>query len=99
MKAGNTVCLHLQQFKNNLRIDDMNKICFMAIAFCAVGGGIFFSVRNHVKTEKANELLFENVEALADGETGGVCLWSGSIVCPQTQVKVAYIDSYSLFNR
>lgn len=32
MQAEKTVCLHLQQFKNHLRIDDMNKIGFMAIA-------------------------------------------------------------------
>ena len=77
----------------------MNKIYFMAIAFCAVCGGIFLSVQNCVKTEKANELLFENVEALADGESGGNCKWTGSIVCPQAQVKVAYVSYYSLFNR
>lgn len=77
----------------------MCKFCFMAVVLCGMCGGIYLSLQNQVKAEKANELLFENVEALADGETGGVCLWSGSIVCPHTQVKVAYIDSYSLFKR
>ncbi len=46
-------------------------------------------------SEKLDDLLLENIEALAAGESGsdGQCLGSGSIVCPLTNQGVAHVQS------
>lgn len=77
----------------------MCKICLMAVAFCGICGGIYLSLQNQVKAEKTNDLLFENVEALADGESNGVCYSSGSVVCPYTNVTVLSIKYRSLLRK
>lgn len=52
---------------------------------------------NRKQKEITNELVFENVEALADGESGVVQCWgSGSVVCTLTGTKVEYIKGRSL---
>lgn len=50
------------------------------------------------KEEIVNNLLLENVEALASGEGGGTwCVATGCTICPATGEKVAYtMDSYNL---
>ena len=47
-------------------------------------------------SEKLDDLLLENIEALAAGESGsdGQCLGSGSIVCPLTNQGVAHVQIY-----
>lgn len=48
-----------------------------------------------------NALMLENVEALAAGEDAGkiICFGIGSLDCPDSKDKVAYVyQKYSLFN-
>ena len=47
-------------------------------------------------SESLDNLLLENIEALAAGESGsdGQCLGSGSIVCPLTNQGVAHVQIY-----
>ena len=46
--------------------------------------------------EKLDDLLLENIEALAAGESGddSKCFGSGSIVCPLTNQGVAHVQIY-----
>lgn len=46
--------------------------------------------------QKLDDLLLENIEALAAGESGsdGQCFGSGSIVCPLTNQGVAHVQIY-----
>ena len=48
-------------------------------------------------SEKLDDLLLENIEALAAGESGddSKCFGSGSIVCPLTNQGVAHVDRKS----
>lgn len=50
------------------------------------------------KEEIVNNLLLENVEALASGEGGGTwCVGTGCTICSATGEKVAYMaESYNL---
>lgn len=47
-------------------------------------------------SENLDILLLENIEALAAGESGsgGVCVGSGSVVCPLTKVGVEHVRIY-----
>ena len=47
-------------------------------------------------SEKLDDLLLENIEALAAGESGddSKCFGSGSIVCPLTNQGVAHVQIY-----
>lgn len=49
-----------------------------------------------IHSENLDNLLLENIEALAAGESGssGACVGSGSIVCPINQVGVAHVYNY-----
>ena len=54
------------------------------------------SVLSYVQISHSENLLWENIEALAAGESGsdGQCLGSGSIVCPLTNQGVAHVQIY-----
>ena len=51
-------------------------------------------------SEKLDDLLLENIEALAAGESGddSKCFGSGSIVCPLTNQGVAHVQIYYTLN-
>lgn len=66
-------------------------------AMAVVGVCMFFLYGNGKQRKITNELAFENVEALADEESGFVQCWgNGSVVCPLTGTKVEYIKGRSL---
>ena len=66
-------------------------------AMAVIGACLFFLYGNRKQKEITNELVFENVEALADGESGVVQYWgSRSVVCLLTGTKVEYIKGRSL---
>ena len=46
--------------------------------------------------ESLDNLLLENIEALAAGETGsgGACVGRGSVVCPLTKEGVEHVHIY-----
>lgn len=72
----------------------MKKVICMTIAVIGVCGSI--SLSNKEQWETANDLVLENVEALADGESGvPICFGTGSLVCPATRqnVKIVRIRS------
>ena len=56
--------------------------------------GGFFGVAS--KDDCVFDLLLENIEALAAGESGddSKCFGSGSIVCPLTNQGVAHVQIY-----
>ena len=47
-------------------------------------------------SEKLDDLLLENIEALAAGESGsgGACVGRGSVVCPLTKEGVEHVHIY-----
>ena len=47
-------------------------------------------------SESLDNLLLENIEALAAGETGsgGACVGRGSVVCPLTKEGVEHVHIY-----
>lgn len=62
---------------------------FLAILVIAAMAVMFGKLSN--KEKLVNNLLLENVEALASGEGGGIwCIGSGDTTCPSTGDKVAY---------
>lgn len=67
------------------------------IVIC-VCGGVFLSLKNQRKPEKVNGLLLENIEALAADEESDdiLCVGSGCVLCPTTNVKVKYVLSRSM---
>lgn len=69
---------------------------FFAI-FVIAGMAIMFGKLSN-KDKLVNNLLLENVEALASGEGGGIwCIGSGYTTCPLTGTKVAYTkEPYNL---
>lgn len=69
-----------------------------AIAVIAIIVYSYVQVNN---SEPLDDFLLENIEALAAGESGtsGVCVGSGSVVCPLTKDKVEHVYiSYSLLH-
>ena len=67
----------------------------MALAVAAIGG-MYYS---HVEGCAMDELMIENVEALAAGEGGTPmrCVGYGCVDCPLGTVKVKYVmTGYSL---
>ena len=68
----------------------------MALAVAAIGGGLYYS---HTRGGTLNELMIENVEALAAGEGGTPvrCVGYGCVDCPLGTIKVKFVStSYSL---
>ena len=62
---------------------------FLAI-FVIAGITVMFGKWSN-RDKLVNNLLLENVEALASGEGGGIwCIGSGCTTCPSTGDKVAY---------
>lgn len=60
---------------------------------------ITFTSYSHSKENKLQNLVLENIEALAAGEGNNnvICVGSGSLDCPVNHVKVEYvIEGYSL---
>ena len=53
-----------------------------------------YAVTSH--SESLDNLLLENIEALAAGETGsgGACVGRGSVVCPLTKEGVEHVHIY-----
>lgn len=74
------------------------KTKLVAISFLLIIAVFIYSYSNLKRTE-LNNLLLENIEALAGGEYDATtqCLGSGSVDCPHSDVKVKYImEGYSL---
>ena len=74
-----------------------NKIKVAVISLCAVGAITAFCSQKSGK--QMDDLLLENVEALAWGEGGGPsnCLGLGDVDCPFSKTKVKYVmTGYSL---
>lgn len=69
---------------------------FFAI-FVIAGMAIMFGKLSN-KEKLVDDLLWENIEALASGEGGGTwCRGSGCTLCPATGERVAYtLDPYHL---
>ncbi len=69
---------------------------FFAI-FVIAGVAVMFGKLSN-KEKLVNNLLLENVEALAAGEGGGAwCRGSGNTICPQIGIRVAYtVEPYNL---
>lgn len=68
----------------------------MALAVAAIGGGLYYS---HAGGSTIDELMIENVEALAAGEgvTPVRCVGYGCVDCPLGTIKVKFVStSYSL---
>lgn len=63
------------------------KLIFKSIIVCAIIAIGFYV--NYNKKEAA-PLLLENIEALANGESGdeSVCMGYGTVLCPRTGEKV-----------
>ncbi len=70
-------------------------VCMAAAVFC-VCVSLFFSENS--QKEVTNDLVLENVEALAggEGEQQVLCVGSGSVVCPVTKQKVEYVFQRSM---
>lgn len=68
------------------------------LAIFVIGGMTLIFSKFSNKEKLVNNLLLENVEALAAGEGGGAwCISSGNTFCPMTGTKVAYtVEAYSL---
>ena len=62
----------------------------------AISAISFLSYVQISHSEKLDDLLLENIEALAAGESGddSKCFGSGSIVCPLTNQGVAHVQIY-----
>ncbi len=75
----------------------MKKKIFLLMALAAAAiGGMYYS---HAGSCTMNELMIENVDALAAGEGGTIvrCIGSGCVDCPFNNVKVYIVLSgYSL---
>lgn len=72
----------------------INKLKFVgAIAVIAIAAYSFVQVK---RSEPLDGFLLENIEALAAGESGtsGVCVGSGSVVCPLTKDNVEHVRIY-----
>lgn len=73
---------------------------FLLFAVLLVAGAIV--VLNHSDKESGmDDLVLENVEALARYEGGfndNRCLGVGSVVCPVTSLKVAWVWGRSIFD-
>lgn len=74
------------------------KVIYAIIIICIV---ISYNVVQHVMEQKneLQDIFFENVEALASGETGNhICYGSGSVDCPDPDNpgKVEYVGSMRL---
>lgn len=67
-----------------------------AIRNLAISAISFLSYVQISHSEKLDDLLLENIEALAAGESGddSKCFGSGSIVCPLTNQGVAHVQIY-----
>lgn len=77
-----------------------NKVKIAVISLCAIG--VATVLFNRESGKSVDELLLENVEALASEEIGGStsCLGVGTVDCPRTHRKVKYVMSgYSLEKR
>ena len=69
----------------------------LLILFVGVSG-VFISRQAH-ETPTVNDVILENVEALAYGEVSGPisCKGSGEVTCPINNKKCAYVyEGYSL---
>ena len=79
--------------KNTMKRFNLKLVGLLAVCTFSFGG---YTQMNHSK--KMNDLLLENVEALAAGEEGtsGICIGHGSIVCPLTKEEVEHVYIYSL---
>lgn len=75
----------------------MKKKIFLLMALAAAAiGGMYYS---HVEDCAMDELMIENVEALAAGEGGTPvrCVGYGCVDCPLGTIKVKFVStSYSL---
>lgn len=66
-------------------------------AMAVIGVSLFFLYGNGKQRKVADDLMFENVEALARGENSSVRCWgSGSVICSPSQTKVAFVRERSL---
>lgn len=70
---------------------NLKLVGLLAVCTFSFGG---YTQMNHSK--KMNDLLLENVEALAAGEngSGGICMGYGSIVCPFNNQEVEHVYIY-----
>lgn len=62
-----------------------------------IGVCLFFLYGNGKQRKVTDDLMFENVEALASGESSVTqCFGSGSVICSPSQTKVAFVRERSL---
>ncbi|RGS40101.1 hypothetical protein DWX97_02175 [Bacteroides cellulosilyticus] len=74
----------------------MKKILvFMGVVAIVIGGYVY----SKQSSAKMSSLILENIEALADSETGGrICFGKGLVDCPYNHDKVYMYDApYSLY--
>ena len=72
------------------------KILFAGLFLVTITAVTFYF---HSQKKNLDNLMLENIEALASGEWGpnALCYGSGSVDCPANHVKVEYVMSgYSL---
>ncbi|RGV58170.1 hypothetical protein DWW10_00575 [Bacteroides intestinalis] len=75
--------------------NSMKKILVFIVVIAIAMGGYVYKKQS---TARMSSLLLENIEALADPETGHrFCFGTGSVDCPFNHVKVyTYASPYSL---
>lgn len=75
-----------------------NKKKKVLLAGLLLVASVTFTSYSHSKEKEFQNLVLENIEALAAGEGGmNACIGSGSLDCPLTHDKVEYvIEDYSL---
>lgn len=75
----------------------MKKVFLLLLALAILIGGHSF-LRQTEEESVSTDLLFDNVEALAGGESGVeiVCNNTGCVVCPTTGEKVGWVVERSI---
>lgn len=71
----------------------MQKFIVSLVGLLAVGAFFIFSYTRMNRSEKPDDLMLRNIEALAAGENEGdvYCIGSGSIVCPRSTDRVEHV--------
>ncbi len=77
----------------------MKKIVLKMVVAIVVAFGVVLGISNTQKSQQTNDLLKENIEALASGETTDkiICMGVGCVDCPFSSDKVEfYFTTYNL---